>query len=62
VTRLLYFPKWIWDERFEMTHEPAQAEPFSVTLFDRVSARYIGCGRSITVAAKVAWRKRKGLK
>lgn len=53
------FPKWLVDERYEITYSPALAEPFGVVLFDRVSGRFHGCGHSIGAAAKAALKKRE---
>jgi hypothetical protein len=52
------FPKWLLDERFEITHAPALDQPFGVVLFDKVSGRYSGCGHSIAEAAKAALKQR----
>jgi hypothetical protein len=53
------FPKWLADERFEITYAPKLNPPFGVVLFDRVSARFYGHGHSITEAAKDARKKRE---
>jgi hypothetical protein len=55
------FPKWLLDERFEITHTPNLGLPFGVVLFDkRTSARRFGYGNSIAEAAKEARKKRVG--
>jgi hypothetical protein len=53
------FPKWLVEERFEITHSPKLDLPFGVVIFDRVSGRYTGCGNSIAEAAKEARKKRE---
>jgi hypothetical protein len=58
-----HFPKWLLEERFEITHTPIfQARPFGVVLFSGTSARYVGYGDSIAEAAKDARKKREGSK
>jgi hypothetical protein len=54
------FPKWMAEERFEVTYSPKLDQPFSVVLFDRVAARFYGNGHSIAEAAKQAVIKRDG--
>lgn len=56
------FPKWLLEERFEITHTPVlRGFPFGVVLFDsRTSARRFGYGNSIAEAAKQARKLREG--
>lgn len=57
------FPKWLFDERFEISYAPTVGDPsFSVVLFSRTSARYCGYGDSIAGAAKEARKKREAAK
>ena len=53
------FPKWLIEERFEITYSPTLEVPFCVVLFNKTSARFTGCGHSIAEAAKEARKKRE---
>lgn len=59
-----HFPKWLLQERFEITHTPNLGGlPFGVVLFDGItSARHFGYGISIAQAAKHALEKRRAAK
>ena len=55
--RVHHFPKWLWDEHFELTHVPGDKKYFRILLHSETGSHY-GIGDSITAAAKAALQYR----
>lgn len=61
--RVLHFPKWLWNERFEIRHYPDDHLRFTVVLFHQEypGVEYTGFSVSLAEAANLARKHREAM-